>query len=394
MQYIKMIKENMKQKENKILKNLEKYKNKDFSFKNGRIIGSMCTQPLDIAKKTYMRFIETNLGDPELYPGTKEIELKYLKFLQKLLNAPKSSSGVIGTGGTEGNITAIWLAKNLTGKKEIIIPKSAHFSFQKIASIMDIKLIPANITNNLHLNITDVKNKISKKTAAVVGIAGSTELGTIDPIPDLSDICIDENIFLHVDAAFGGFVIPFLKDLGYNVYNFDFKLKGVSSIAIDAHKMGCSTIPLGSIIVRDKKWLDEISVETPYISSKKQAGILATRSGASVVAAYAVSLYLGIDGYKKIVKKCMNTTYYAQEKIKGMGLKLVVNPTMNILAIKLKRPSIVVDNLTKHGWKVNYMRRLSAIRIVIMPHITNKVVDEFLPYLRKACKNAGESISY
>jgi len=389
-----MVKENMKEKEVNILKTLEKYKSKDFCFKNGRIIGSMCTQPLTIAKKAYMRFIETNLGDPDLFPGAKEIEIKYLSFLQKLLNAPKSSSGIIGTGGTESNITAIWLAKNLTGKKEIIIPKTAHFSFQKIASLMDIKLIPANITNDYHLNISDVKNKISKKTAAVVGIAGSTELGTIDPIPELSEICIDENIFLHVDAAFGGFVISFLKNLGYNVSDFDFKLKGVSSITIDAHKMGCSTIPLGSIILRDRKWLDEISVDTPYISTKKQAGILATRSGASVAAAYAVSLYLGMDGYKKIVKRCMNTTFYTQQKIRDVGLKLIVDPTMNILAIKLKKPSSVVATLTGYGWKVNYMRRLSAIRIVIMPHITKKVVDEFIPYLRKACKSSGESISY
>lgn len=389
-----MVKENMQKKESQILKKLDLYKNKDFCFISGKIIGSMCTQPLPIAKKAYIRFLETNLGDPELFPGTKEIESNYLSFLKKLLNAPKSATGVIGTGGTESNIIAIWLAKNLTGKKEIIIPKTAHFSFQKIASLMDIKLVPIKITKNYHLNISEVKKKIGKNTGAVVGIAGSTELGTIDPIPELSDICKDDNIFLHVDAAFGGFVIPFLKKLGYDVVDFDFKLKGVSSITIDAHKMGCSAIPLGSLIMRDKKWLDEISVETPYISIKKQAGMLATRSGAPVAAAYAVSEYLGMQGYKRIVQRCMDMTNYAQKKIEEMGLNLIINPTMNILAIKLKKPSVVVDNLTRFGWKVNYMRRLSAIRIVLMPHITKRIIDEFVPYLRKVCKSAGESISY
>lgn len=390
----KMRKEYNQKKESQILKNLDIYKNKDFSFKNGRIIGSMCTQPLPIAKKAYIRFLETNLGDPELFPGTKEIEIRYISFLKKLLNAPKQSSGIIGTGGTESNIIAIWLAKNLSSKREIIIPKTAHFSFQKIVSLMDIKLIPVNLTKKYHMDILDVKNKIDNNTAAIVGIAGSTELGTIDPIPELSDICKDENIFLHVDAAFGGFIIPFLKKIGYNVADFDLKLKGVSSITIDAHKMGCSAIPLGSLIIREKKWLDKISVETPYISSKKQAGILATRSGAPVAAAYAVSEYLGMQGYKRIVQRCMDTTNYAQKKIENMGLNLITNPTMNILAIKLKKPSVVVDNLTRFGWKVNYMSRFSAIRIVLMPHITKRIIDEFIPYLRKACEIAGESISY
>ena len=124
-----------------ILKELDSFKIRDYSFSNGHILGSMCTQPHPIAKETYMSFLETNLGDPELFPGTKEIELKLISFIKNLLNAPKTAVGLISSGGTESNITAIWLAKKLTKKRQIIIPGSAHFSFEKIASIMDIKLI-------------------------------------------------------------------------------------------------------------------------------------------------------------------------------------------------------------------------------------------------------------
>ena len=138
------------------------------------------------------------------------------------------------------------------------------------------------------MDIKKISGKINKNTAAVVGVAGSTELGTVDPIPELSEICSDENIFLHVDAAFGGFVIPFLKQLHYDVPDFDFLLKGINTVSIDAHKMGYSAMPLGTLIIRDEKWLDEISVKSPCISSKKQTGILGTRSGGPVAAAYAV----------------------------------------------------------------------------------------------------------
>jgi len=373
-----------------VISELDRYREKDFAFSSGHILGSMCTQPHAIAKEGHIKFLESNLGDPELFPGTKEIESRLIKFILDLLHAPKSATGQIISGGTEGNITAMWLAKRLTGKKEIIIPKSAHFSFQKIASLMDMKLISVPLNENYHMDITKVKDKISDDTAAVLGIAGSTELGTIDPIPELSEICTDENIFFHVDAAFGGFVIPFLKELGYDVPDFDFKLKGVSTISIDAHKMGYSTIPLGVLITRNEKWLEKISVESHCINSKRQTGILGTRSGGSVAAAYAVARYLGRDGYKKVVENCMNTTRYAEGRITEMGLPLVIKPTMNVLGVKIKRLSEVAGNLSEEGWKVNKIDHLSCIRIVVMPQITKKIIDEFIPVFRKICKEVGE----
>ena len=377
-------------KRKEILKKLQNYYDKDFTFSSGHILGSMCTKPHPIAKEAYIKFLETNLGDPELFPGTKEMENKFLSFIKVLLNAPKSSAGLICSGGTESNITAIWIAKKLSGNTEIIIPESAHFSFEKIASLMDIKLVHIPLDKDFKLNISEVRKKVSKDTAAVIGIAGSTELGTIDPIPELSDICNDRNIFLHVDAAFGGFVIPFLKEIKKNITDFDFKLKGVSSISIDAHKMGYSAIPLGALIIRNKEWLNEISVTTPYISSNKQAGLLATRSGGPVAAAYAVSKYLGKEGYKQLIKECIDTTKYTEKRIREIGLDFVVKPTMNVLGIKVKSPSKVVKKLTNLGWKVNKMEKLSAIRIVIMPQISKEIIDDFIPNLDKACRETGE----
>ena len=252
------------------------------------------------------------------------------------------------------------------------------------------KLKTASLNKNYTLDILSVKKQINNNTAAIIGIAGSTELGTIDPIPELNELCVDENIFLHIDAAFGGYVLPFMKELGYKISDFDFKLKGVSSLSIDSHKMGWSAIPLGALIIREKKWLDKISVKTPYISSKKQAGILATRSGGPVAAAYAVSKYLGIEGYKNLIKRCMKNTNHTVKKINDIGLDLVTKPTMNVIGIKLKNPGKVVNKLTDIGWKVNKMDRLSAIRIVLMPHVTKDTIDEFIPDLEKVCREVGE----
>jgi tyrosine decarboxylase/aspartate 1-decarboxylase len=374
----------------KIFEELENYKKRDFCFSSGHILGSMCTQPHPVALEAYIQFLETNLGDPELCPGTKEIESRFIAFISDLLHAPKTSTGQIVSGGTEGNITAMWIAKQLSRKREVILPESAHFSFQKLASLMDLKLIEIPLTNEYVMDITKMKKKIHKGITAVIGVAGSTELGTIDLIPELSDICFDEHIFLHVDAAFGGFVIPFLRELGYNVPQFDFKLKGVSTISIDSHKMGYSAIPLGTLIIRQADWLESISVESPYISCEKQAGVLGTRSGAPVAAAYAVIRYLGLQGYKTMVKSCMDVTCYTKKRLEELGLSLVANPTMNVVGVRLKNPGQVVKKLSENKWRVNKVERLSCIRLVLMPQITKKIIDEFIPVLKKTCEEVGE----
>ncbi len=377
-------------KRNRILKELDFFQERDFCFSSGHILGSMCTQPHPIAREVYLRFLETNLGDPELCPGTKEIESRFLRFIADLLHAPKTAAGQIVSGGTEGNITAMWLAKQLSGKKEIVLPVSAHFSFQKIASLVGMTLVEIPLTKDYVMDLSSLKKNIGKNTAAVVGLAGSTELGTIDPLPEISTFCSDEQVFFHVDAAFGGFVIPFLKRLDYDVPDFDFRLKGVSTISIDSHKMGYAAIPLGTLMIREKQWLESISVESPYISSEKQAGILGTRSGAPVAAAYAVAQYLGYEGYTDMVRSCMEVTAYTKRRINELGLELVMKPTMNVLGVKLKKPGNVVKKLSEKGWRVNKVERLSCIRLVLMPQITKEIIDEFIPVLRTTCEEVGE----
>jgi tyrosine decarboxylase/aspartate 1-decarboxylase len=381
---------NERKKRKRIFAELRSLQQRDFCFSSGRILGSMCTVPHPMAREAYMQFLETNLGDPELCPGTKEIESRYISFVSKLLHAPKTSAGQIVSGGTEGNITAMWLAKQLSGKKEILLPTSAHFSFQKIASLMGMKLVQIPVTKDYVIDVTQVKKKIRSTTAAVVGLAGSTELGTIDPIPELSDLCADEQVFFHVDAAFGGFVIPFLKDLDYPVPDFDFKCPGVSTVSIDSHKMGYAAIPLGMVIVRKRQWLESISVDSPYISSEKQVGILGTRSGAPVAAAYAVAEYLGYEGYRTMVQSCMDVTGYAEQRITDLGLHLLMKPTMNVLGVKVRNPGRVVKRLSQQGWRVNKVERLSCIRLVMMPQITKQIIDEFIPILKKTCEEVGE----
>lgn len=378
------------EKEKQILEELREFQKKDSSFSSGHILGSMCCQAHPVARKAYYQFLETNSGDPGLFPGTKEIEEKFLSFILSLLKAPKTASGHIVSGGTEGNISAMWIAKKRSRNNEIILPASAHFSFEKIASLMNMKLIPIPLTKQYTMDVTKIKSHITDNTAAIVGIAGTTDVGAIDPIPMISDLCCQEHIFFHVDAAFGGFIIPFLHQLGYDLPVTDFTLPGISTISLDAHKMGYAAIPLGTLVLKEKSWLQEISVNAQCISTDTQAGILGTRSGAPVAAGYAVTHYLQNEGYIKRVQTIMDTATYAVQKINEIGLPLVTKPMLNVLAVHVTHLDDIVNRLATYGWKVNKIKHLSSFRLVIMPQITKKIIDEFIPVLKKTCQEAGE----
>ena len=107
---------------------------------------------------------------------------------------------MVVTGGTEANIMAMRAARNHARKYkgikngEIIIPDSAHFSFKKAADMMNLKIIEAKLDENYKIDVESVKENISDKTVAIVAIAGTTELGLVDPIEELSKIAYENNI--------------------------------------------------------------------------------------------------------------------------------------------------------------------------------------------------------
>ena len=361
----------------KIIEELKKARSKDLTFSSGRILGSMCTRPHPIAVKAYRMFIETNLGDPGLFPGTKEIEDRVIKMIGSMLHAPESMGGRMTSGGTESNLTALWISKKMSGKREVIVSESAHFSFVKASSLMGlkIKVLPSK---NYVADAEMLRKAISRDTACVVGIAGTTNLGLIDPIEEMGEICEKKDVFFHVDAAFGGFVIPFLQEMGYTKKKFDFEVNGVSSISVDPHKMGMSVIPSGILLLRKREWLDVISVESACTHTRKQMSILGTRPGASAAATYAVMKYLGKEGYMDVVKRCMAATAYAEKKLTEEGFELVVKPETNLIGVKVKDAGKIAEKLSAIGWKVGVDEENGFIRIVFMPHVKKRLIGEFV----------------
>ena len=357
---------------------------KDLKYSDGKILSSFCTDPHPLAKKASALFCEANLGDPGLFPGTAQLEREVIESLATLLHGPKECGGFILSGGTEANLLAINVAKNKAkvNNPEIIVPESAHFSFDKICSLLGIKMIKASSDESFAVDSKSVEQLINKNTIAIVGNAGSSELGIVDPIEELSQIANKYSIPLHVDAAFGGLVIPFLAELGYPAPKFDFELKAVESITVDPHKMGMSTIPAGGILFRHNEQKEVVKTATPYLTEKYQYTFVGTRPGASTAATWAVFEFMGKEGFKKVVKRCMSLTTLLYEELEEANFEVLLRPAMNIVAFRSSESKKLVEKLQTKGWIVSYVPRLDCIRVVLMPHSKKQHIIDFIHCLK------------
>lgn len=366
--------------EQAVMDRLLTYKKRDVSY--DRVLSAMCTLPHPIAVKAHNLFMEANLGDAGLFPGTQALEHEVISMMGQMLGDP-AVHGYITTGGTESNIQAIRAARNCgkSTKPNIIVPQSAHFSFDKIADMLRVEVRKAPLDEHFKVDPGAVESYIDGNTVGLVGIAGTTEFGQIDPIKELSDMALERGLFLHVDGAFGAFVIPFLD----KKYDFDFKLPGVSSITADPHKMGLCTIPAGGLLFRDTYHLHKLQTDTPYLTIDTQYSLSGTRSGAVAAAAYAVMRHQGTDGYRKIVDQCMKKTRRLVDHVREFGVEPLIDPVMNVVALDVGDVSAVRKNLSQKGWSTSITRNPQALRLVIMPHLTEQRLEEFLCDFEKVC---------
>jgi tyrosine decarboxylase / aspartate 1-decarboxylase len=368
--------------EDEVMRILEETRGRDYSY--DRFLSTMCTMPHPIAVRAHNMFMETNLGDPGLFPGVSELEERVVAMLGDMLGCP-DACGYISTGGTESNIQAIRAARNEAGRKDgnIVVPASAHFSFDKIGDLLCLEVRKAELDEGLKVDLSSVESLLDEKTVALVGIAGTTEFGQVDPIEKLATLAVERGLHLHVDAAFGGFVLPFLD----RKFAWDFSVPGVSSITIDPHKMGMSTIPAGGLLFRGQKCLCALETETHYLTKARQASLTGTRSGAAAAATYAVMMHLGREGFKEMVDYCMDLTHHLVRGAREIGISPAIEPIMNVVALEVPSPAKVREELMKLGWHVSMTREPNrALRLILMKHMTRENIDLFLRDLQEVCR--------
>jgi tyrosine decarboxylase/aspartate 1-decarboxylase len=335
----------------------------------GRVLSSMCTRPHPDARDAAHRFLADNPGDPTTYPAVAELERETVELLGDMtgLDDPQ---GYVASGGTEANLQAVRAARNLADSSEpnVVAPESAHFSFEKAADVLDVELRLAETDDDRRADPAAVRRLADEETAVVVGVAGTTEYGRVDPIPDLADVAAEADALLHVDAAWGGFVLPFTD------WKWNFDHAPVDTMAIDPHKMGQAPVPAGGFLARDESVLNALAVDTPYLESTSQATLTGTRSGAGVAGAHAAISTLWPEGYRRNFERGQDNAEWIADALESRGYS-IVEPVLPLVAADIPREKI--EALQAEGWRVS-PTATGELRIVCMPHVTREMLKTFI----------------
>jgi tyrosine decarboxylase/aspartate 1-decarboxylase len=333
-----------------------------------RVLTSMCTEPHPEARAAAERFLATNPGDPGTYETVAELEREALDMLGTIAGLP-DPAGYITSGGTEANIQAVRIARNRAEADDpnIVAPASAHFSFRKAAELLGVELRTAPV-EDYRADTDAMQELVNEDTAALVAVAGSTEYGVVDPIPEIAELAADAGALCHVDAAWGGFYLPFTD------YRWHFGHADIDTMTIDPHKVGRAAVPAGGLLARSERLFDDLAIDTPYLESTSQITLTGTRSGAGVASAVAAMEALWPAGYQQQYDRAMDNAEWVADALNERGHD-VSGPELPLVTADLSVP--MTDELRERGWRVS-KTGAGELRIVCMPHVTRSMLRSFV----------------
>ncbi|RJP89876.1 MAG: putative pyridoxal-dependent aspartate 1-decarboxylase [Desulfobacteraceae bacterium] len=296
-------------------------------------------------------------------------------YRQHVQNAD-STLGVFTEGGTTANLTALWTARNAKFQPKngfsrgieaeglaaayrawdidrcvVLVSRRGHYSLRKAAGILGIgndNVIPIDIGKNNRIDLSCLKRTIRRLETeeprtcilAIVGVAGATETGTVDPLEDLAEISARINTHFHVDAAWGG---PTLFSKKYRHL-----LKGISlanSVTMDGHKQFYMPMSCGMLYLKDPAALDVIAYHANYVNRMGSVDLgIKTLSGSreanSLILDSALKI-MGAKGYALLIDHGIETAAAFAEEIKRRDLfELMTPPVLNILTYRICPPRI------------------------------------------------------
>ena len=333
-----------------------------------RVLTSMCTEPHPDARAAAERFLTTNPGDPGTYERVAELEREAVDMLGAVTGL-SDPAGYVTSGGTEANIQAVRIARNRadTDTPNVVAPASAHFSFRKAAEVLGVELRTAPVDDD-RADTDAMQELVDEDTVALVAVAGSTEYGVVDPIPEIADLAADADALCHVDAAWGGFYLPFSD------HQWHFGHADIDTMTIDPHKAGRAAVPAGGLLARSERLFDDLAIDTPYLESTAQITLTGTRSGAGVASAVAAMEALWPAGYRQQYDRAMANAQWVADALETRGHD-VSGPELPLVTADLSVP--MTDELRERGWRVS-KTGAGELRLVCMPHVTRSMLRSFV----------------
>jgi glutamate decarboxylase len=364
--------------------------------------------------------VNINYIDETEYPRVAVMCGRCINMVANMWNTPEQGewkTGAVGIGSSEACMlggVAAWLRWRERRKAEgkpydkpnLVMSTAYQVVWEKFCQLWQIEMRTVPITReNPTLNIERAIAMCDENTICVVPIAGVTWTGMNDNIEalnnalDIFNAMTGYNIPIHVDAASGGFILPFLDPKK----KWDFRLKWVLSISTSGHKYGLVYPGLGWVVWKDKKYLpSEMSFSVNYLgASVSQVGLNFSRPAAQILAQYYNFIHLGFEGYKEIHSNSMEIAKYCHSEIGKMNCfenysQVLENPLF-IWSLKPeyeKKANWTLydlqDKLMQSGWMVpaysmpKNIEDMVVMRIVVRQGMSRDMADMLLKDIANA----------
>lgn len=387
-----------------LLKTIALKKQKDINWRKGRAF-CLIYHPGDerehAIKKVFDQYYADNALNPTATPSLVELETETVSMCADLMNGDDQVCGSVTSGGTESIILAVktardWARTHKPGIKRphVVIPDSVHPAFIKAFHYLDVDFSVAKTDSTYAVSIAEIEKAITPSTILLVGSAPSYPYGIIDPIEKIAAIAKSKNILCHVDACVGGFILPFIKEIGYQVPAFGFDVEGVTSISADIHKYGYSPKGASVVLYRNRELRRfQFSIYTKWAGGVYGSPtITGTRPGSNIAAAWAALRSIGRAGYTAMARDTMDVTIKMRQAVKQIPeLELMGEPNMSIVAFKSGKLDVYIlaDELNKKGWHFERQQLPPSLHFTVN-YIHKEVIDEFIADLHAAVASVRE----
>ncbi|KAM0871568.1 hypothetical protein ACQ4PT_039309 [Festuca glaucescens] len=360
-----------------------------------------------------------NYADMDEYPVTTELQNRCVNIIARLFNAPVGAGETAVGVGTIGSSEAIMLAglafkrrwqnrRKAEGKPHdkpnIVTGANVQVCWEKFARYFEVELKEVKLSEGCYVMDPDKAVEIvDENTICVAAILGSTLTSEFEDVKRLNDLLAAKNkrtrwdTPIHVDAASGGFIAPFL----YPELEWDFRLPLVKSINVSGHKYGLVYPGVGWVVWRNKEDLpDELIFHINYLGADQPTFTLNFSKGSSqIIAQYYQFLRLGFEGYKNVMENCMESARTLREGLQRTGRFHIISKDDGVplvaftfrggardgsLAFKLSA------NLRRFGWIVPAytmpanLEHMTVLRVVVREDFGRPLAERFLSHVRMA----------
>jgi histidine decarboxylase len=325
----------------------------------------------------FLDYALNNVGDPYVASNdmqTKHFEQEVVKFFAELFKAPPNNHwGYVTNGGSEGNLYALYLARELFPNGMVYYSEATHYSVQKNLHLLGMDSIVIRCDEKGEMDYEDLKETIQlhrHRPVIILANIGTTMTEAKDDITTIRGILKKYAIkssYIHCDAALAGIYLALLQK-----GNFDFSF-GADSIAISGHKFIGSPITCGLVLVK-KNYKDRIGRAIPYVGTLDTT-ITGSRNGINpVILWYAIKRYK-TEGLLQRAKLCLSLAAYAEGQLKALNISAWRNE--DALTVVFPRPSLYICQ----KWQLASENAIS--HMICMPGVTKEHIDAFISDMKE-----------